>query len=287
MLVVPDGFCHRERHFEVFLSHPDNHARRLCPYSAVVFDAVGTIIYAEPSPAEVYCDVAVAQGWQGTVEQVRERLPCAMRSQFQTTLTSVASSTETSSPSGLLSPAPLQCVNQDLEHRNRWRAVVASVLRELDSQTCHVVFEQLWRHFGSSNAWRVFADVEPAWKWCLDHGSLVAIASNFDSRLQQVLQGHSLFAQATRVITSAQVGAAKPDRNFYRAVAEALRVAPDNSLMIGDDYQADYEGARRAGFHSVWLDRGSTPSNQADCLQTLTELPQWIVDRSRRCSHSA
>ena len=279
MFVVPDGFCHRERHFEGFLSHSDNGARRGCPYAAIVFDAVGTIIYADPSPAEVYCRVAAAHGWQGTVEQVCQRLPAAMRSQFQATQTNVAASLEAPPASPLNYDAPLLCVNQDLEHRNRWRAVVANVLWELDSLTTHVVFEQLWQHFGSSHAWRVYADAQSAWQWCLDQEVLVAIASNFDSRLQRVLHGHSLFAQAACVITSAQVGAAKPDRDFYRAVAEAMQVAPSSALMIGDDFRADFEGARRAGFHSVWLDRGAKTNDQPDSIPSLDKLPQWIVDR--------
>ncbi len=56
-------------------------------------------------------------------------------------------------------------------------------------------------------------------------------------------------------LTSAEVGAAKPDPAIFHAAAEWAGVEPSQMLHVGDDPERDVLAARRAGLRAVWLRR--------------------------------
>ena len=60
------------------------------------------------------------------------------------------------------------------------------------------------------------------------------------------------------LITSEQVGVLKPDPAIYHAALRHLRAAPAETVMVGDNWQADVVGARAVGIRPVWLNRHGT-----------------------------
>ncbi len=54
------------------------------------------------------------------------------------------------------------------------------------------------------------------------------------------------------VATSKEMGAAKPDAAFYRAVLARVGCAPEEAVMVGDSYDADVAGAKMAGLRAIW-----------------------------------
>jgi putative hydrolase of the HAD superfamily len=79
-----------------------------------------------------------------------------------------------------------------------------------------------------------------------------------------------------RVISS-QIGWRKPSAEFYRNAELQLRLRPEQLLLIGDDYNADYVGAQRAGWQAVLLDRKSS-AQQAFSVRSLAEVPALIAN---------
>jgi putative hydrolase of the HAD superfamily len=67
------------------------------------------------------------------------------------------------------------------------------------------------------------------------------------------------------VVVTGELPAGKPDpRTFERVLAE-LEVAPQEVLFVGDNPEADIEGAAAAGIYAVQvLEDGATPSPAAD-----------------------
>ncbi|WP_306052453.1 HAD family hydrolase [Natronococcus wangiae] len=53
------------------------------------------------------------------------------------------------------------------------------------------------------------------------------------------------------ITTSEEVGRTKPDPAMFETALEKAGVAPERSLMIGDRYEHDVEGAAEAGLHGV------------------------------------
>ena len=80
-------------------------------------------------------------------------------------------------------------------------------------------------------------------------GLALAVVSNWDVGLHEKLG--ALASQFEVVLTSAEVGAPKPDPAVFLAALDRLGVAPDRALHIGDE-QSDEDGARAAGMQFRW-----------------------------------
>lgn len=51
------------------------------------------------------------------------------------------------------------------------------------------------------------------------------------------------------------MGNAKPSKEIFTAASRKLGVGPSETLMIGDDLDEDYKGAKAAGIQPVLLQR--------------------------------
>jgi putative hydrolase of the HAD superfamily len=84
-------------------------------------------------------------------------------------------------------------------------------------------------------------------------GLRLGVVSNSDGRVEAALRAAGLRDCFDVVLDSALFGAEKPDPAIFRAALEALRVAPDEALYVGDLYEVDVVGARAAGMEAILL----------------------------------
>jgi putative hydrolase of the HAD superfamily len=157
--------------------------------------------------------------------------------------------------------------------RDRWFAIVAEVLAEIPDT--RRAFEELWAHFESPKAWRVFNDVHPLLQCADRHGIPIAIGSNFDQRLRGVLAGHDATAALENLVISSEVGWRKPDPDFYRRAEIAIGFPARHVAWIGDSLTHDYHAPRDAGFQAILLDRGRT-QHFTHAISSLTAIVDWI-----------
>jgi HAD superfamily hydrolase (TIGR01509 family) len=80
------------------------------------------------------------------------------------------------------------------------------------------------------------------------HGLALAVVSNWDVGLLRYLETLELAPFFATVVTSAEVGAEKPEPAIFREALDRIGVAPDRALHVGD-HAADEEGAAAAGMH--------------------------------------
>jgi putative hydrolase of the HAD superfamily len=226
----------------------------------IVFDAVGTLIFARPAVTEVYLDVATRFGWSGGLAEVEERF----RSSF----------------SGI-SGRDLDFTTNESLQRVRWRELVGKVFRELSAAQVDSIFERLWDHFAQSSSWDVFSDALHAIELCNERGVPWCIGSNFDARLHQVVAGHSQLARCQRVFCSSEVGFDKPAAEFFGKIEKSLGLSSNRLIMIGDDARLDAAAAEQAGWIGLWLNRDPGKSegdfDAPPQLQSLEELEMWLV----------
>lgn len=220
---------------------------------AVVFDAVGTLIQPRPSVAAAYAAAGRRHGCELTEAETLARFRAAFARQ------------ETVDASS-------QVVVDEQRELARWRAIVADVFPHATNP--QRLFQELWSHFARPDSWALFDDASTALAALLARGLTVAIGSNFDERLIPICQDLPELC-AVRVFVSSQLGARKPHLAFFAAIQQALSLPPRAILMVGDDSENDFQGARAAGWRAVLIDR-SAPRSGADCLTRLDELPEWI-----------
>jgi len=215
----------------------------------VAFDAVGTLIYPEPSVSHAYWDIGRFYGSRLTPEEVRVR--------FQTTFQDLASGVRR------------DYSTSELEERERWKQIVAAVLTDVnDIDHC---FEQLHAHFAKPSSWRCFPDVSETLETLDTRGIQILVASNFDERLNRLCDEMQALRLIRRRVISASIGWHKPSRQFYSRLIRDAGCAPANILMVGDDHDNDVRAAREAGLRAVLIDRQGLATNDV-----LTDLRQIL-----------
>jgi putative hydrolase of the HAD superfamily len=86
-------------------------------------------------------------------------------------------------------------------------------------------------------------------------GARLAVVSNWDISLHDVLERTRLRALVDVVVISAELGAAKPDPAIFRAALERLGVTAPEAIHVGDSVEHDVAGARAAGLEAVLVAR--------------------------------
>jgi HAD superfamily hydrolase (TIGR01549 family) len=120
----------------------------------------------------------------------------------------------------------------------------------------------LWRMHRDRHLWcSVHEHTRDALARLRAAGLRLGIVSNSDGRVDQALSAAGLREYFDVVIDSSVFGTEKPDPAIFRAALDALEVAPEEALYVGDLYDVDIVGARAAGMEGVLLTSGGVGQN--------------------------
>jgi putative hydrolase of the HAD superfamily len=214
----------------------------------VFFDAGGTLLHpCAQDVGEVYAEVGsrfgVAAGAEDLLSSFRRRLPRA------------------------------QGNSGEVQDRAWWRSIVEETYAPFGPvPRLEELFDALYDHFARADAWRLFSGVRETIQVLLDRGYRTGLISNWDDRLPGLLEGLDVAGNLEPQIVSALVGAEKPDPRIYREALRRAGVEPERALMVGDDPEADFAGARAVGMHAVLLDREAKASGNGPRIERLIEL---------------
>ena len=85
-------------------------------------------------------------------------------------------------------------------------------------------------------------------------GLKLAVVSNWDVSLGEVLERLGVAKLLDCVVTSAEVGAAKPDPAVFRRALELLELRPEEVVHVGDSPRLDLAGAEAAGIRAILIE---------------------------------
>jgi len=110
----------------------------------------------------------------------------------------------------------------------------------------------------------------------------LGVVSNSDGRVAEALDGAGLGEYFEIVVDSAAVGVEKPDPRIFRPALDHLALPAASAVYVGDRYEVDVVGARRAGLEAVLLTPAGGPSPPGPCrtVPTLEALAELLLDRS-------
>jgi putative hydrolase of the HAD superfamily len=126
---------------------------------------------------------------------------------------------------------------------------------------------------------RAFGDALPLLRTLRERGVRVVAASNWDASLPDGLERTGLAPYIDGAVSSAVVGAAKPDPAVFDAALALAGCEPDEAFHVGDSPQGDVDGARGAGIRVALLDRhGVFEESPAGVprISSLDEVPSVI-----------
>lgn len=81
------------------------------------------------------------------------------------------------------------------------------------------------------------------------------VTNNRLAEQQEKLRHLGMSTLVDALITSEEVGVLKPDPRIYEVALARLGARPAQTVMVGDNWQADVVGAQAAGIRPVWLNR--------------------------------
>ena len=147
-------------------------------------------------------------------------------------------------------------LSHGLTARQWWQDVVLQTFHLAgvqDAQAVAPIAVQLYKDFSSPCFWQLLEGAEATLRECRKRGLRLAVVSNFDQRLDDILVGLSLREHFDFVLTSEATGWHKPDPCIFHEALRLAQVEPAVAAHIGDSYHSDYQGARAVGMHSFLM----------------------------------
>ena len=175
------------------------------------------------------------------------------------------------------------------EGRDTFTVYVGTILRGLGADGAAVetlaprIVRTLRHEVGTQRLWsQVLPGVPDALRALRAAGLRLVVVSNSDGTIEAGLREMGLRDQVDAVIDSAVVGAEKPDPAIFRHGLSAAGTRPERTLHVGDLYDVDIVGARRAGLHGLLLDPyGDWESVDCPTAADVPALARTLLDGGR------
>jgi putative hydrolase of the HAD superfamily len=113
-------------------------------------------------------------------------------------------------------------------------------------------------------------------------GFRLGVVSNSDGRAEEALVAAGLRTCFEVVVDSQLVGFEKPDPRIFHLALKQMGVRPDEAVYVGDIYEVDVVGARRAGMSVVLVDPLSNHTGRdVTSVRSIAELADHLLTQPR------
>jgi putative hydrolase of the HAD superfamily len=116
-------------------------------------------------------------------------------------------------------------------------------------------FNALQTIFGDPSLVQLFPETREVLEHLRAQGYRLGIISNFTDGLIPILEYHRLGPFFESVTYSQAVGTQKPDPLVFTYALSQADCNASEAVHVGDSWEGDYLGARRAGLEAIWLNR--------------------------------
>ncbi len=229
-------------------------------YDAVFFDAANTLLYPFPSVGTHYANVAARYGIDTDAAAVQRA--------FRQTWGQIHTHAQDD---------PVRYGVGEPDGRRFWHALVHATFTQIAlPNDFDAFFEELYQLFAQPTVYRLYPEVLTVLQRLREQQYIVGVISNWDIRLEGILAGLGLMPYFDHVSISAVVGWEKPHREIFQHATDAIGVAPQRALHIGDSLREDIHGADHAGLQPLWLQRQDTPTTSYPAIQDLSDILTWL-----------
>jgi len=126
--------------------------------------------------------------------------------------------------------------------------------------------------------WKPFDDVIP----CLEilKENRLGVLTNGDAKQQrQKLEKLGIAKYFEWVITSGDIGFAKPDLRFFEIACKKTNTSPNECLFISDDLEVDILPCQKMNMRGIWLNRKNKPliHPTVESITALSELKRFLA----------
>jgi HAD superfamily hydrolase (TIGR01549 family) len=155
----------------------------------------------------------------------------------------------------------------------------ASIIEKMGGRGANVVevASEIYDQWSVNHHFEMYDDVAPVLQALQQRGTIVGAISNSHRSLDAFCEHFSLANIISVTVSGAEHGYMKPHRSIFEAALDRAKVKADETMMVGDSFRHDIEGALNAGWHAVLLRRsGEVPYALPDNLPVIRTLPELL-----------
>ena len=126
------------------------------------------------------------------------------------------------------------------------------------------------KHFGlTKTPWHSedevpYSDAHTTLTALIDKGYKLGIIANQKLGTEERLKSWSLRQYFDVIVTSAEIGYAKPDKEIFEKALELAKCTAEESVMVGDRLDNDIIPAKAIGMKTVWVKNGLAQYQSAE-----------------------
>ena len=162
----------------------------------------------------------------------------------------------------------------ELRHdEEMWFAFTELIVRGLggDAPAARDLAVEMTRLWERSENFDLYEDALPIMATLRGHGLKLGLVSNGGREIADFVAHHQL--EVDCALASRAHGWVKPHESIFRAALNLLGVAADETAMVGDSLEDDFEGATALGIQAFLLDREDRYPELPERLRDLWALP--------------
>ncbi len=229
---------------------------------AVTFDVGSTLIFPQPSVAETFVAAAANYGYDIPLEEAESHIDACWALYF----------------AEYERDGDFWCHHEGCK---RIWVMQYELLCDLCGVTTHKddVVEDVYRAFLRGHHWGIYPDVLPALEALQTRGVHMAVISNWDADLLNILDDLELSRFFDVRLPSGLVGLRKPDPAFFRHALAELGLEPGEVLHVGDMDDADGEGPLNCGMRPLIIDRhGRDHAEGLPVINDLRRIGEYLAE---------
>ena len=170
---------------------------------------------------------------------------------------------------------PMTPGETDEAYRRLYEKVFSSLFPDADQAEALRVSRRVrerWPVLEKNVPLELYQDVEPTLGELKRRGYALGLISNAPADTERIVGPLGLDRYMSNFVFSGVVGYTKPHPEIFNIALRRAGVRPEESVHVGDLYDADVVGARNAGMKGLLIDRTGT-RREADC-PTMSDLGQ-------------
>ena len=136
---------------------------------------------------------------------------------------------------------------------------------------------EIYDEWAACHHFHLYDDVEPVLRELERRGVKIGLISNSHRSLASFEQHFELEGLISAAVSSSEHGYLKPHPSIFEAALRLAEVRPEESVMVGDSFSHDIEGARRVGMRGVLVHRGAGRAEVGDGIPVIRDLSELLT----------
>lgn len=139
------------------------------------------------------------------------------------------------------------------------------ILKGAGAKVSKDIAYQIWQRIQNMEYGIIlFDDVLPTLDLLNQQGLTLGLISNIDGDIRKLIYDLKLSLYIDFAVVSSEIGHEKPHPDIFLSALNKAQVQPSEAIHVGDQIEADVEGAKAVGINPVLIDRYSTNQHYND-----------------------